>query len=94
MARVDSTVTVTGTGFSSLTVINLFASNGSTVANFGGFNGGGLPNIPLNLVNSTQFTFTRPGGAVAGNAFVEAINPPFIPFSGSGNDPQGAFTLP
>ncbi len=88
-----NTITVNGSGFSSLTVINLFASNGSTVENFGGFNGG-TAKIPLNIVNSTQFTFTRPGGAVAGNAFVEAINPPFIPFSGSGNDPQGAFTLP
>jgi len=88
-----NTITVNGAGFSSLTVINLFASNGSTVENFGGFNGG-TAKIPLNIVNSGQFTFTRPGGAVAGNAFVEAINPPFIPFSGSGNDPQGAFTLP
>jgi hypothetical protein len=45
-------------------------------------------------VNDTRFTFARPEGAVAGPAFVEVLNPPFIPFSSSGNDPDGAFTFP
>ena len=33
-------------------------------------------------------------GAVAGAAFVEALNPPFIPFSSSGATAGGALTLP
>ena len=28
-----------------------------------------------------------------GRAYVQALNPPFIPFSSSGNDPNGAFIL-
>ncbi len=87
------TVTVNGTGFSSLTVINLFGSNGSTVINAGGLNGGD-PNIPLTLVDSHQFTFTRPGSLVAGSAFLQAINPPFIPFTNSGTGAAGSFVLP
>ena len=51
------------------------------------------PKIPLTLVNSTEFTFTLPADAVAGPAFIEGFNPPFLPFTSSGNDPCGAFTL-
>lgn len=87
------TITVNGTGFNSLTVINLFAGSGGNVVNAGGLSGG-APNIPLTLVDNTQFTFTRPNGLDAGNAFVEAINPPFIPFASSGTNPAGAFVLP
>jgi hypothetical protein len=29
-----------------------------------------------------------------GPAFVEVLNPPYIAFSSSRNDPDGAFTLP
>jgi CSLREA domain-containing protein len=88
-----STVTVNGTGFNSLTVINLFASSGGNVVNVGGLNGGGSANIPLTIVNSNQLTFTRPGGLSPGAAYVQVLNPPFIPFSSSGNDPDGAFTV-
>ena len=88
-----NTITVNGTGFNSLTVINLFAGSGGNVINAGGLSGGS-PNIPLTIVNNTQFTFTRPNGLDAGAAFVEAINPPFIPFASSGTNPAGAFVLP
>jgi len=88
-----ATVTVNGTGFNSLTVINLFGSNGSTVINAGGLNGSN-PNIPLTIVDSHQFTFTRPGSLVAGSAFLQAINPPFIPFTNSGTGASGSFVLP
>ena len=95
VSQVITTITVTGTGFSTLSVINFFNLQGMTVVNFGGFDSAppNLPNLPLNFVNETEFTFTVPAGAVTGPAFVEVLNPPFIPFSSSGNDPDGAFTL-
>ena len=88
-----STITVNGTGFSTLTVINLFNMQGGGVVNLGGLKPGGKPKIPLTFVNANQFTFTRPAGAVAGSSYVQALNPPFVPFTSSGNDPGGSFTL-
>jgi hypothetical protein len=87
------TVTVDGTGFSTLTVINLFNAQAGGTVNLGGLNPDGTPKIPLTLISSTQFRFTVPGDAVAGPAFIVAYNPPFVPFTSSGNDPCGAFTL-
>ena len=87
-----TTLTVDGAGFSSLTVINFFNAQGGKVVNLGGLNGR-APKIPIALVNSTRFIFTRPGGAEAGLAFVQTLNPPFVPFTSSGNDPCGAFPL-
>ncbi len=87
------TVTVNGAGFSTLTVINLFNKQGSGVANLGGLKPGGTPVIPLTFVSEHQFKFTVPAGAVPGPAYVQALNPPFVPFSSSGNAPGGAFTL-
>ena len=81
-----------GSGFSTLPVIDLFAGNGSTVESFGGLNGGSAK-IPPSSVTAKRFTFTRPAGAVAGDAFVEAIQPPIIPSASSSNDREGAFTL-
>jgi hypothetical protein len=86
-------VTILGTGFSPLSVINLFALQGGAVVNFGGLNGS-TPNIPLTFVDSTELRFTRPGGAEAGAAFVEVLNPPYISFSSSGNDVDGSFSFP
>ncbi|MGH7292520.1 MAG: LamG-like jellyroll fold domain-containing protein, partial [Myxococcota bacterium] len=37
--------------------------------------------------------FQVPARAITGPAYVEAINPPFIPFSSTGTDPDGAFTI-
>jgi hypothetical protein len=88
-----STVTVTGTGFSTASVINLFNLQGAVVVNLGGQNGT-VPNIPLNVVSDTVLTFSVPAGAVSGPAFVQVLNPPYIPFSSSGSDPDGAFTIP
>ena len=86
-------ITVNGTGFSTLTVINLFNQQGAATANLGGLGSGGTPNIPLNIINSNQFTFDRPSGAVPGGAYMQAFNPPFVPYTSSGSDPGGAFTL-
>ncbi len=89
-----STITVNGSGFSSLTVLNFFnTQTGGGVAFFGGLNPDGTPKIPLTLIDDTRFTFTEPTGADPGASYVQALNPPFVPFTSSGNDPGGAFTL-
>ncbi len=87
------TITVTGAGFAPSTVINLFNAQGTGVVNLGGLKPNGSPRIPLTFIDSTSITFAVPAGAVAGAAYVQGINPPFVPFSSSGNDPGGAFTL-
>jgi hypothetical protein len=75
-------------------VINFFNAQPGGVVNLGGLGAGGAARIPLTLVNETRFTFTLPSGAVAGPAYVQVLNPPFNPFASSGNDPDGAFTIP
>jgi hypothetical protein len=87
------TITVNGAGFSTLSVINFFANTASGPQNLGGLGPGGAL-IPLTLINSNQFTFSRPAAALAGAAYIEAFNPPFVPFTSSGTGPTGAFTLP
>ena len=84
---------VNGTGFSSLTVINLFNKQGTKALNLGGLKPGGAPKIPLVFVNQNHFTFTKPSAAMPGASYVQALNPPYVPFTSSGNAPGGAFTL-
>jgi hypothetical protein len=86
-------VTVTGTGFSQSSVINLFSRQGAGVANLGGLNPDGSAKIPLAVSDHTGFTFALPAGASDGPAFIQVLNPPFIPYSSSGTDPDGAFTI-
>ncbi len=93
VSQAGGTITVNGTGFSTLTVINFFNKQGVIVVNLGGLKPGGAPKIPLTFVNQSKFTFATPGGAMAGAAYVQALNPPFVPFTSSGNAPGGAFTL-
>ncbi len=93
VSQAGSTVTVNGTGFSSLSVINLFNRQGASVPNLGGLNPGGTPKIPLDAVSPAQLSFTVPAAAVSGPSYVQVLNPPFVPFSSSGNDPDGAFFL-
>ena len=92
--QTGSTITVTGSGFSTLTVINFFNLQADdTVKNLGGLNAAGHAVIPLTLVSDTEFTFTVPAGAHPGASYVQVVSPPFVPFSSSGNDPGGSFTL-
>ena len=91
--QTGSTLTVTGSGFSTLTVINFFNRQGDTTKAFGGLDASGHPVIPLTLLSDTMFTFTVPAGAIPGLSYVQAVSPPFVPFSSSGNDPGGSFTL-
>ncbi len=86
-------LTVDGTGLSTLTVINFFDTRDGKVVNLGGLAADGAPAIPITLVSDTELTFQVPAPALAGPAYVQALNPPFIPFSSSGNDPNGAFIL-
>lgn len=92
VSQTGTTITVKGTGFSTLTVINLFNQQGSSTVNLGGL-AGSVARIPLTIVSANQFRFTEPASAVAGPAYVQAINPPFLPYTSSGSDPGGAFTL-
>ena len=86
-------LTVFGSGFSSLTILNLFNVQGGTTVNLGGLGPGGKPRITFALVSQGQIGFTLPTAAVPGPAYVQALNPPFVSFTSSGNEPGGAITL-
>jgi len=93
VAQAGGTLIVDGAGFSKLTVINFFNLQKGGAVNLGGLKPDGTPKIPLTPVSSTRFTFIKPVGAMPGPSFVQALNPPFVPFTSSGNDPCGSFTL-
>jgi hypothetical protein len=96
VTQIGSTLFVDGAGFATFkpfTVINFFNTQKGGAVNLGGLKPDGTPKIPLTPVSSTRFTFIKPAGAVAGPSFVQALNPPFVPFTSSGNDPCGAFPL-
>jgi subtilase family serine protease len=86
-----STITVHGTGFSTLTVINFFNNRAGHSVNLGGL-AGGVAKIHLTVSSSTKFTFTKPAGAQPGASYVQGLNPPFVPYTTSGGS-GGAFTL-
>ncbi len=93
VSQSGKTLTVNGAGFSISTVINLFNTQGGGVVNLGGLKPGGAPFIPLDFISQNQFSFTLPSGAVPGPAYVQALNPPFVPFSSSGSEPGGSIVL-
>jgi ELWxxDGT repeat protein len=86
-------ITINGTGFSSLSVVNLFNEQSGGVVNLGGLNSGGTAQIPLTFLTAERVQFTLPVGAASGAAFVQVLNPPFTPFFSSGDDPDGVFTM-
>jgi hypothetical protein len=92
VSQSGATITVDGAGFSTLTVINFFNLKGGNAVNLGGLKGG-APIIPITVVNSSRLIFTVPASAISGPSYVQALNPPFVPFTSSGNDPGGAFKL-
>lgn len=93
VTQLGDTVTVDGAGFSLATVINFFGSGNSGVENFGGLAPGGAARVPIDVESSSRFSFVLPAGVNPGRAYVQALNPPFIPFSSSGNSPSGAFVI-
>jgi hypothetical protein len=90
--QLGTKITVTGAGFSALTVINFFNLQGAGTVKLGGLRGGS-PAIAITLAGSTQFSFAVPSSAQPGPSYVQALNPPFVPFTSSGNSPGGAFVL-
>ncbi len=75
-------------------MINFFATSGDgKMVNLGGVTSDGMPAIPITLISDTELAFKIPAGAAPGPAYVQALNPPFIPFSSSGNAAGGAFIL-
>ncbi len=86
------TLAVSGTGFSTLSVINFFTVGGT---NHCGLSVGGTALCPITLQSDTDFTVQRPASmdGYSGPAFIQVLNPPFVPFSSTGEDPDSAFTL-
>ncbi len=93
IAQSAGTIMVIGAGFSTLTAINFFNQQPGGVINLGGVTPGGAPKIALVFVDENEFKFKVPSGAMPGPSYVQVLNPPFVPFTSSGNDPHGAFTL-
>ncbi len=89
----DGIVMVSGTGFSTATVINFFNLQGGSPVNLGGLKPNGSPRIPLNFIDQTRISFVMPAAATRGPGYVQALNPPFIPFTSSGNGAGGAFRV-
>jgi outer membrane protein assembly factor BamB len=83
---------VSGTGLPPFTVINLFNRQASTAVNLGGI-AAGNPKIALDVASANQLTFSLAGvGIEPGASYVQVLNPPFVPFSSSGNTANAAFT--
>jgi hypothetical protein len=91
-------VRVEGSGFEAGTRINFYQSKfpfyqANPPINLGGVSAVGKPSIPLKIDSDSRFTFKVPESAAPGGWYVEALNPPFLPFSSSYTDPGGAFVL-
>jgi hypothetical protein len=80
VSQVGSIITVAGTGFAPVSMVNLFTLNGA----YGG------ATVPVTVLSSTQLSFTVPSGAAGGLAYVQVLNPPFIPYTSTGSDPDGS----
>jgi hypothetical protein len=91
--QTETLITVNGSGFSNLTVLNFFNKQIDGTKNLGGLDAAGKPIIPQTLVSDTVLTFTVPAGANPALSYVQEVSPPFVPFSSSGSDPGGSFTL-
>jgi hypothetical protein len=71
------TMTVNGSGFSVLSVINFYNKQAGRVVNLGGLKWGGFPMIPTLSVTENTLTFAIPEGAGPGPCYVEILNPPY-----------------
>ncbi len=92
--QAGNTITVTGNGFIPGSVLNFFNLQPcGGVVNLGGADATGHSNIPLTISSLTMMSFTVPAGAQKSPAYVQIVNPPFVPFTSSGTGPGGAFTL-
>src|SRR5215469_6773753 len=89
----SETIIVMGNGFTQRTVINFFCTQKGVYVNMGGLNPDGTAKIPLTIVDSGELRFRVPAEAEPGRAYVEVLNPPYLAFQTSKNDPSGAFNL-
>ncbi len=80
-----------GAGFSTATVVNLYC--GQPFENLGGLDKAGRPVLHLEIDGDSELRFVVPRKAKAGACYLEALYPPFLPFSSSYTDPGGAFIL-
>lgn len=81
-------ITVDGTGFSPLTKINFFNTlPGGMVKNLAGVHFG------LTFINEKMLMFDLPASTNRSKSYVQAFNPPFVPFTSSDSDPGGSITL-
>jgi outer membrane protein assembly factor BamB len=84
---------VSGAGLPPFTVINLFNRQGGGAVNLGGLNPAGNAKIALHVASANQFSFNLAGtGVEPGASYVQVLNPPFVPFTSSGNSVNGSFT--
>ncbi len=88
-----ATVFVIGKGFTQETAINLFCRTADNDINLGGLDPQGTPLIPITVHSPAMLSFTVPGTALPGPAYVQALNPPFMRNLNSGTGPGGAFVL-
>jgi hypothetical protein len=91
-------IIVEGSGFEAFTRINLYkskfpVSQHQPPASLGGADNSGRPKIPVDIKSHSRFMFKIPENAGAGEWYVEALNPPYLPFSSSYADTGGAFVL-
>jgi hypothetical protein len=93
VSQSGSTITATGAGFSVRTIISFFNAHSGGVVNLGGLVNGTQSLIPFTLVSSQQLSFQIPTGAVSGPAYVQLLNPPFIPFTSTGSTPNGGINI-
>jgi hypothetical protein len=75
------------------TIISFFNAKSGGVLHVGGLVNGTQSLIPFALVSSQQLSFQIPAGAVSGPAYIQLLNPPFIPFTSTGNTPNGAINI-
>jgi sugar lactone lactonase YvrE len=93
VSQSGTTITATGAGFSVRTIISFFNTQPGGVVNLGALVNGTQSLIPFTLVSPQQLTFQIPAGAVSGASYVQLLNPPFIPFTSTGNTPNGAINI-
>jgi hypothetical protein len=94
VTQAGNTIRVTGNGFVASSILNFFNDQGCAgTLNLGGVNAAGQSNIPLTITSLTTMSFTVPSNAQKGSAYVQVVNPPFVPFTSSGSGPGGSIIL-
>lgn len=75
-----SSVIVEGSGFSSRSVLNLFADQEEGMILLGGHDPDGRPRIAFTLSGPRRLSFVLPARAAYRPAYLQIVNPPFLSF--------------